>query len=220
MPGGREQGIPTASPSASLKPPPVTRTVGIMTGFDSITYGPTGSVTDSYRDELSTLLNGVGFDHRFIVTAEAGSRCTQWASGMPELLSWHNPGVVLINCGTNDPTFTVEDRELLGQSYRQIIEAIHAHNPYTKIMISLIQISRVDPEGTLAWLPDNEIRANEVITFTAGYYIPAWPQVTLVDFSVIPTTIENNPDGIHPGPVGEQLYAEVWFTEGSRLGWW
>lgn len=191
-----------------------------MTCCDSITYGATGSVTDSYRDELSGLLNAANRPHRFYVAALSGSRCTYWASQMSELVNRYNPGLVLINCGTNDPTETLEDRELLGQSYRQIIEAIHAHNPYTKILISLIQISRVDPQGPLAWLPANEIRANEVIAFNAGYYIPAWPTVGLVDFSAIPATVENNPDGIHPGPVGEQLYANAWFDEGRLLGWW
>lgn len=201
-----------------MKPPPVVRTVGIMTGFDSITAGDTN--TGAYRDELSALLNGADYSHRYIVTAESGTRCTQWAPQVPALLSLHNPGVVLINCGTNDPAFTAGDRELLGQSYRQIIEAIHFHNPYTRILISLIQISRVDPEGALAWLPANEARVNEVIAFNAGYYIPAWPTVGLVDFSAIPTTVENNPDGIHPGTAGQQEYANAWFAKGRSLGWW
>lgn len=218
-PGGRGT-LPSPSVSSSPKPPVVPRTTGILTGFDSITVGATGSVTDSYRGPLTSLLDGAAFGHRFIVAAESGSRCTQWVDQMPELLSWHNPGVVIINCGTNDPTFTVEDRELLGQSYRQLIETIHAHNPHTRIMLSLIQISTVDPEGSLAWLPDNEIRANEVIAFNAEYYIPAWPTVTLVDLSTIPTTVENNPDGIHLSPLGEQKYAQAYFDEGRRLGWW
>lgn len=213
-PGGRDVVPP---PVTSTKPVPVTRAVGIMTGFDSITAG---GIEDSYHLPLSTLLNEAGFTHRYSITAESGTRCSQWAAQMPELLSLHNPGVVLINCGTNDPAFTEADRDLLGQSYRQIIEAIHSHNPYTKILVSLVQISRVDPTGSLAWLPANEARVNEVIALNAAYYIPAWPLVGLVDFSDIPATVENNPDGIHPGPAGDQLYADRWFAKGRQLGWW
>jgi lysophospholipase L1-like esterase len=185
-----------------------------MTGFDSITEDGGG---DAYRDELGAMIT---VPHRFAVTALSGSRCTHWAPQMSELLVLHNPAVVLINCGTNDPTATLEDRELLGQSYRQIIEAIHTHNPNIYIIASKIQISRVDPEGSLSWLPDSEIRANEVIDFNVGYYIPAWPTVGLVDFSTIEATEINNPDGIHPGPAGQQLYADLWFAEGQRLGAW
>jgi hypothetical protein len=173
-PGFRAPPRPSWSPRPA-RPSPIPEKV-IMTGFDSITEDGGG---DAYRDELGAMIT---VPYRFAVTALSGSRCTHWAPQMSELLVLHNPAVVLINCGTNDPTATLEDRELLGQSYRQIIEAIHTHNPNIYIIASKIQISRVDPEGSLSWLPDSEIRANEVIDFNVGYYIPAWPTVGLVDF--------------------------------------
>lgn len=216
--GGRPGPINVHVPPPSLKPSMAPRPMKIMTGFDSITAGANGLPTDSYRDELSVLLHEAGKAHTFHVTALPGSRCTYWVEQMPALLALHNPDVVLINCGTNDPAFTVADRELLGQSYRQIVEAIHTHNPHARILMSLLQISRVDPGGP-AWLPDNEIRVNEVIAFNADYYLPYW-DVGLVDFSLIPATVENNPDGVHPSPIGELKYANAWFVEGRRLGWW
>jgi hypothetical protein len=116
-PGGR----PSASPSWGSKPvpprPPQPKI--IMTGFDSITEDVDNN---AYRDELSAMLPIL---HEYRVTAKSGSRCTQWVDQMSTLLNLYNPAVVLINCGTNDPTDTLEDRELLGQSYRQIIETIH-----------------------------------------------------------------------------------------------
>lgn len=207
---------PSSTPSWASKSPeprPV-RELRIMTGFDSITED---IHNDAYRDELGAQ---IPVPHRFVVTALSGTGCDFWAPQMSELLNLHNPHVVLINCGTNDGTVTLEDRERFEAHYRTIIETIHAHNPFTYIIASKIQISQVDPQGPLFWLPDNEIRANEIIEFVMEFYISMWPTVGMVDFSTIEANEINNPDGIHPGPAGQQLYADLWFAEGQRLGAW
>jgi lysophospholipase L1-like esterase len=197
--------------SATPEATPALRAVKFLGCCDSITVGNDGT---SYRDELSGLLRQAGVEPTFITTAVSGSPCLMWVAMIEDLIKANQPDVLLLNCGTNDAGYTVAQQKVFGEKYAAIIN--HARAAGVKIIVSKLQISRVDDRPQLAWLPGNEVKLNVVIEKAARFY----GDVGLADFSAIPATVGNSTDGMHPNAAGELLYAKAWFSEGQRLGWW
>jgi hypothetical protein len=187
------------------------RTLTFLVCCDSITAM---ADTGSYRPAMTAMLAARGIEARWVVTAVSGSRCAFWEPILAELIAVNDPDVVLINCGTNDPVFPGVDEARFAEIYAAMID--HGRAAGVKLAVSTLQISRVDDRPDLAWLPANEARANVKIIEKAGVYA----DVALADIASIPATIENNPDGVHPGFTGSRLYAAAWIAAGASKGWW
>ena len=198
-------------PSPMFSSMPAARELKIMACCDSITVGIGGA---GYRDDLTDLLEREGTEVTWVVTASPGTTCALWSPLIESLVKANRPDVLLLNCGTNDGVATSSQIKAFETNYARMINA--TRDAGIKLAVAKIQISNIDNMPEKAWLPPSEKRVNTSIGKLAGMY----GDVALVDLSVIPATAENNPDGVHPGPVGEKLYADAWFEQGRLLGWW
>lgn len=185
--------------------------VRIMTCCDSITVG---IGTTSYRSHMTTLLRARGFKPVWIVTAVSSTTCTLWNSLLGDLIATNKPDILLVNCGTNDVLSSDAAITPFIVQHAGIINGARAQG--VKVAVSSVQYSRVDGRPELAWLPASQFRVNTAIGFTAF----AYGDVAYADVVAIPATPENNPDGIHPGTLGDKLYASAWISAGAAKGWW
>lgn len=189
----------------------------VMICCDSISAGARAEQTHGYQDILSGILASQGIPARFVNVAVFGSRCDDWSTWLPAALDEHRPDILLLNCGTNDFQVVAKSGWLLKTAYSKLV--IYATERGIKVITSLVQISARDNPQVPAFLPDSEVKVNTVIRdITQARYEQGL--IGRVDLSVIVTDTVNTPDGIHPSSFGHQFYANAWFTEGQRLGWW
>lgn len=183
----------------------------ILAVGDSITVG---SLEGSWRDGVDAGLRARGFEPIWVVAAAAGSRCTTWAGMFYSLLIANQPDIVLISCGTNEDMSTKSRRATFESAHMSMIKT--GRDFGVKVAVSTIQASRTTGRPDLAWLAGFEAQTNPILRANAGFY----GDVAFADFEAIPATPENNPDGVHPGPAGQALYAAAWLSAGARQGWW
>lgn len=189
---------------------------------DSITMA--GSGHDSYRTELTRLLNAGGIAPVWSVAAVSGSRCNYWPSRIGGLLAQHDPDLVIVACGTNDDAGSAAGRAETGTAIRQIAEAIRTHRgevtPVRQIG-AYIQLS--DPYGipqSLAYLPGNEEGVNRVLAAQYALYLPYWTSLAVADLVPIPGNPTTLVDGVHPTAHGYRLMARLIYDAGAARGWW
>jgi lysophospholipase L1-like esterase len=189
----------------------------VMICCDSITAGVGAQETNGYQDILQGILADHGMPATFVNVAVSGSRCDQWSSWLPAKLDEHQPDILLLNCGTNDYQISAKSGWLLKNAYSKLV--IYATERGINVITSLVQISARDNPLVPAFLPDSEVKVNTVIRdLTQTRYEQGL--IGRIDLSVIVTDTVNTPDGIHPSSFGHQFYANAWFDEGVRLGWW
>jgi hypothetical protein len=207
----RDAGRPIGSPLSISEPIRASIPKKILTCCDSIT------VPSSYHRHLAVKFQAVEIIPDYTNVAIGGTGCDYWVPRMPALLAEHDPEVVLLNCGTNDGVFNADHAAAFHGYYTTLISDIRASG--AKVIASRLQLSDRWNPATPSWLYDNEVRVNAIIEeVTADLYeqnIIGVANMTAIDGNAI-----NNPDGVHPGPIGDDLYAQAWFGEGRRLGWW
>jgi len=122
----------------------------------------------------------------------------------------NHPDLVIVMCGTNNPTGTAAERDQLGWEWRTLVE--NARVAGAMILPALIQYS--DPGINAAvgrgWLVDGEARANDTIYAQWHYYDPSGWFAGHLDLQQIPGNrdyLAGGNDGIHPNHLGQQIYA-------------
>lgn len=198
-------------------PTVVPQSLTIVMCCDSITFEPQWF---NYSHTLKGLLADVAVRAEFVNVAIAGTGCDFWVSRLPALLIEHDADVLLLNCGTNDDATTTAAMQRFRDNYTKLIMDARAARPSEpiKVIASEVQISDHFNPRVPAWLVPNELRVNEIIY----EIIRDWSGLPVgkADMSALATDSTNTPDGVHPGPEGHMFYANAWFNEGQRLGWW
>lgn len=175
---------PTRSPT-----PPQFPSITIMACCDSLTWGENGATTDSYRLELSRLLNKTGQPHQWRVAAMPGTTCHHWALYIEAAIVQHNPDLIFLNCGTNDtPTDNTE------ADYRTILSIAAAHD--VQVVASLIGLPDMKSSTNIPrpYIYDYMKQTNLAIKRA----LTSYPNVAVANFERIPANPEwLKTDGIH-----------------------
>lgn len=203
---------PGPGPTYPSSPPPLPAIVALSVG-DSLTYGADGSVTASYRGELSRLMNRTGQPHEWRLAMMPGSKCSWWVSRIDALITQHDPDVIFLNCGTNDtPSDTTES------DYRAILSVARSRN----VRVVASYIGRPDMESATntarPWIDDWMHSTNDAI----GRALSAFPSVPAAPMWRIPADPEwLQPDGIHWTPRSEAAAGQLFYQAAQQAmpGW-
>jgi len=224
-------GPPSPAPRTHITIPGPLR---ILTLGDSITE-PCGQTPPAgYCAKLGALLDQAGVDHVFINRALSGTACDYTASHIHDWLIADHPGLVLLDCGTNNVPTNQATMDAMGEQWRTIVEAVHAAG----IPQAGSYITFSDPEVNAAagrsWLVPGEINAQTVLRTWYNYEIgfPTWAGAAgfagWADFSTIPGNrtylrgVEPNGSigGIHPTQLGWDTMGVLWYRSlAVNEGW-
>jgi len=208
--------IPRKTITPSPSPTPTAAPILVMSVGDSLTegHGPNGTITESYRPELSRLMRLAGVPHTWNVQAVGGTKCSYWAAHLPALLDTYHPAIVFLNCGTNDtPSDATET------NYRTILAAVAAR-PSTKLVASLI--GRPDPAGTAnisRWptIDDWMDATNTAIRAALASY----PSVPVASMLRVPNNIEwLQSEGIHWTSRSEAAVGQLFYQAAAPMRGW
>jgi acyl-CoA thioesterase I len=207
--------VPRKSIPPSPSPSPTAAPILLMSVGDSLTegHGPNGTITDSYRPELSRLMRLAGVPHTWNIQAVGGTKCSYWAARMASLIDTYHPAVIFLDCGTNDaPTDNTE------ADYRTILAAVAAR-PNTKIVASLIGIPDMkSPTNTVRpyiidWMHGTNLAIKRALA--------SYPAVPVADMQRVPANPEwLQPDGIHLTPRSEAAYAQLFYQAAQPSRGW
>lgn len=207
--------IPLPSPEPPTHPPPTAPSylaVTLLSVGDSITSGANGAISDSYRLELSRLLNKTGQPHTWQVAALPGSNCHHWALYVEAAINQYHPNIMFLNCGTNDtPSDNTE------ADYRTILDIAAAHS--VQVVASLIG------------LPDMKSSTNIPRPYIYGYMeqtnlaikkaLTSYPNVAVANFERIPANPEwLKTDGIHWTARAEAGAAQLFYKAARPTRGW
>jgi lysophospholipase L1-like esterase len=209
--------IPRKTITPSPSPTPTAAPILVMSVGDSLTegHGPNGTITQSYRTELSRLMHLAGVPHTWNIQAVGGTTCAYWAAHLPALLDTYHPAIVFLDCGTNDVPGTNNTEA----DYRTILAAVAAR-PGTKIVASLI--GRPDPDGT-ANIPrwptiDDWMDATNTAIRAA---LASYPSVPVASTLRVPNNIEwLQSDGIHWTARSEAAVGQLFYQAAAPMRGW
>lgn len=198
---------PPTHPSPSAPALPMRK---LMSIGDSITFGTDGSVTASYRGEVSRILRLTGQPHEWIVQAAPGSKCSWWTSRIDGLITTYHPDMIFLNCGTNDTPADQTEAD-----YWSILTIAGARG--VPVVASLI--GRPDmrsPTNTVRpWIKDWMQGTREALQRA----LSGFPGVPYADVGLVPANPEwLQPDGIHWSARMEAAVGQL-FYEAARLLW-
>jgi lysophospholipase L1-like esterase len=109
----------------------------IVTLGDSLTVGPI-----SYRTELGRLLDLASVSYTFIIAANAGWTCADWAPVAQQTAVNTQPDLVIVNCGSNDGKFpSLYASGVIDNNLRSIYTGLMNGWPTTKVLPSYVQYS-------------------------------------------------------------------------------
>jgi lysophospholipase L1-like esterase len=172
---------------------------------------------------LLDLLTARGIPATITVVAVPGATCGGLIAPLQAALAVGDYDLMVLNCGTNNPTSTPPQRGQLGWEWRTLVESAYVDGAL--IMPTLVQYS--DP-GISAWqgrgwLPESEARANDVLYGQWGYYDPFGWFPGKLDLQKIPATrsfLLGGTDGIHPNIRGRQTIAALTYRGlRAHYGW-
>jgi lysophospholipase L1-like esterase len=198
---------PPTYPTPSASPLPA---ITVLAVGDSLTYGADGSVTASYRAELSRLMMLTGQTHQWRVEAAPGSKCSYWAARVDALITTHHPDVIFLDCGTNDtPTDNTE------ADYRAILATAAARG--VQVVASLIGIPDMRANAYRPYILDWMHGTNLAIRRALASY----PQVPVADFQRVPANPEwLQSDGIHLTARSEAAYGQIFYQAAQPMRGW
>jgi lysophospholipase L1-like esterase len=206
--------VPRKSLPASPTPAPTAAPIVLMSVGDSLTegHGPGGTITQSYRPELSRLLRLAGVPHTWNVQAIGGTTCAYWAAHLPALLDTYHPALIFLDCGTNDtPSNSTE------ADYRTILAAAAARN--IPIVAALIGVPDMkSPTNTVRpWIIDWMHGTNLAIQRALASY----PSVPVANMWRVPPNKEwLQDDGIHLTARSEAAYAQIFYQAAQAMRGW
>lgn len=195
-------------PVPSPKPHIVILSVG-----DSLTYGG-GLTLGSYRLELDRLLGMTAQPHTWVVQAVGGTKCSYWAVRLDALITQYNPGLILLNCGTND----VPGTDNTEAAYRS--------------MLGIAQARGVKLVGSTIGIPDMKSDTNRVRPYILDWHwqttqailqaLAAFPAVRWADMTrMAPNPEFYQTDGIHLNQWGEAVWGQLFYQAAQPvMGWW
>ncbi|MCA9912941.1 MAG: putative Ig domain-containing protein, partial [Anaerolineae bacterium] len=195
-------------------------TVKIMPLGDSITHGrwdPTlNQVFDSYRWELSQMLDTGGYSYDFVGSANkayvhsdfdtdneghSGWRADQIAGSVEGWVYTYQPDVVLLHIGTNDLSAGQSVASTI-TDIQNIITRILNQNPNVTILLAQI-IPYVGGEALVADLNDNIATLVSMSTVQSP--------IIIVDHETGFNATTMTYDGTHATPAGEAHMAAAWY---------
>lgn len=207
--------FPTPEPTSPTHPPLTPRHQSVVLGSigDSLAYGTDGSVTSSYRGELSRLLDRSGQPHTWRVDLQPGAKCSHWVNRIDGFITQHQPHMIFFSCGTNDVP-GVDDTE---EDVAAVIATARARN--VQVVASLSGVPDMRSET-------NVIRPHIISWMYATYQalqraVARFPGIAYADFSKVPANNEwLQPDGIHLKLRAERAYAWLFFVAARAWRGW
>lgn len=184
-------------------------TITVLSIGDSLTFGTAGTVNDSYRAELSRLMNQTGQPHVWKMASFPGTKCSTWAGLINDVLTENKPDLIFLNCGTNDrPGDNTE------QDYRTILSAATSRG--VQVVAALIGVPNVCTIVGLARIA--EMRAINVQIQAA---LADYPQVAYADFDRVPDNAKWMVwDFIHLLPRAEAAYGQLFYEAAQPIRGW
>jgi lysophospholipase L1-like esterase len=161
---------------------------------------------------LDSLLTARGIAATFHLATVPQASCGGIIAAEAAMLAADHPDLVIIMCGTNNPTATPPDRDALGWQWRTLVEA--AHGAGAKVLPALIQYSDpgINAAAGRSWLVEGEARANDTLYGQWHYYEPSGWFAGKLDLQQVPGNrdyLKGGTDGIHPNRLGQQVYAAL-----------
>lgn len=205
---------PTPPPIGLPSPSPIPNITVLAVG-DSLTvgHGPGGTITPSYRTELSRLMHMTGQAHTWRVEALGGTKCADWAVLIDAIITAHAPAILFLNCGTND----IPAEGTTEAAYRTILTRAAARG--VQVVASLIGAPDMRSPTNISrpWIDDWHAATNAAILRA----LVAFPQVRWADMRRVPGDPEWLYDGIHLNARAEAAWGQLFYqaAQPTRLGW-
>jgi lysophospholipase L1-like esterase len=168
---------------------------------------------------LDAMLTQASIGHTWTNRAVAGTDCGYTSSNITSWLVDDAPGLVLLDCGTNNIPIDSTSQAAMGQQWRAIVEAVHTRG--ARLGVSFIGYSNtVNISLAGSGLPVAEGDANDVIAQNMALYPADW-FAAVAHFDTLPGDLDYlKSDGIHPNPLGQQRMADIWYRAlEAAMGW-
>jgi lysophospholipase L1-like esterase len=229
--GGAASGGAGAGGTGSVFPPSVTRPKIMIVG-DSISAGPgcykkylvqqltAGGITNydfvgEYTDDC-----GGGVRHSAVSCTTSANytmptfqvpNCTSMTyKGMAQLMTAHNPDLVMIQLGVNDVWGGTAPVAPILANYKTLVDQARAHNPNIVVMVAQIHKIITDSCTNMASTTKAQELVMAVPGWAAGVTSTASP-VLVADLWTNSNAMEAD-DCVHPNDLGAQHMGQNWFN--------
>jgi len=226
LPDTATAAVPPPMPriTTSATPPPMPRIstppgpLRIEVLGDSISAPNAGGLC-GWCGYLDAMLTQAGVDHLWTNRAVSGTDCGYTSSNIAGWLVNDAPGLVLLDCGTNNIPIDGPSQAAMSAQWHAIVNAVHSYG--AQLGVSYVGYSNpVNISLAGSGLPVAEGDANDVIAAGIASYAPSW-FAGIAHFDVMPGDLDYlNADGIHPRPLGQHTMAAIWYRAlETAMGW-
>lgn len=190
-----------------------------------VTLGDSRSVSGRWQQKLcQEMATNAGITCDLRNLAVGGTNCDYWVPRIGNILTTHNPDMLILACGTNNNANTATGREQLGAAWRTIVETTYVFRSNPRVIIVPVLIQYSDPiaaPSSLQWVITSEPLVNDTIYVNSLYYSPyGWFPAGFIDWQIIPNSPPYLSDPLHASPLGEDYYGKLAYMQmAPDIGW-
>lgn len=197
----------------------------VTTSMVVVTLGDSRSVHGRWQQKLcQEMFTNANITCDLRNLAVGTTDCGYWASRISNVLTTHNPDMLILACGTNNNANTASGREQLGNAWRTIVEATYTFRTNPRVIMVPVLIQYSDPIAApqaLQWVITSEPLVNDTIYSNSLYYSPyGWFPAGFIDWQLIPNSPPYLEDPLHPSLRGQDYMGKLAYMEmAADIGW-